>query len=40
MHDKYNTTLEFNELTTEKFSARLAQANLVKKIDFDKKNKL
>ena len=45
-HDqpKYITTQEFNKLTSEKFAARLAQANLtsknviayfVKKTDFD-----
>ena len=43
--DKYITTQEFNKLTSEKFSARLKQANLaskndianfVKKTDFDK----
>ena len=38
-HDKYITTLEFNKLTTESFSARLAQANLVAKTDFDDKLK-
>ena len=36
-HDKYITTLEFNKLTTENFKARLAQANLVTKTDFDDK---
>ena len=30
-HDKYSTTPEFNELTAEKFAARLAQADLVTK---------
>ena len=34
-HDKYITTSEFNHLPTENFAARLAQANLVTKIDFD-----
>ena len=43
-HDKYITTQEFNEVTSENFTARLEQANLaskndivnfVKKIDFD-----
>ena len=34
-HDKYLTTPEFNKLTTEKFAARLAQANLITKKDFD-----
>ena len=36
-HDKYITTPEFNKLTTENFRARLAQADLVKKTDFDTK---
>ena len=36
-HDKYITTSEFNKLTTENFAARLAQANLVTKTDFDTK---
>ena len=36
-HDKYITTSEFNKLTTENFKARLVQANLVTKIDFDDK---
>ena len=36
-HDKYITTQEFNKLTTEKFAARLAQANLLSKTDFDYK---
>ena len=36
-HDKYFTTSEFNKLTTENFTARLAQANLVTKTDFDAK---
>ena len=34
-HDKYITTLEFNKLTVENFIARLAQANLASKSDFD-----
>ena len=43
-HDKYITTPKFNKLTTKRFAARIAQANLasqnditavVKKIDFD-----
>ena len=47
-HDKYVTTQEFNKLTSKKFTARLAQANLaskndianfVKKTDFDNKLK-
>ena len=36
-HDKYITTSEFNKLTTENFAAKLAQANLVTKTDFDNK---
>ena len=36
-HDKYITTPEFNKLTTENFAARLAQANLATKTDFDNK---
>ena len=38
-HDEYATTSEFNKLTTETFKARLAQANLVRKTDFDAKLK-
>ena len=38
-HEKYNTTPEFNRLTTENFKARLAQANLTTKKDFDTKFK-
>ena len=47
-HDKYITTQEFNKLTSENFTARLKQANLlsksdifnfVKKTDFDNKIK-
>ena len=38
-HEKYITTPEFNKLTTENFEARLAQANLVTKTDFDDKLK-
>ena len=34
-HDKYITSLEFNKLTTENFNARLAQASLITKTDFD-----
>ena len=34
-HDKYITTSEFNVLTASVFNARLAQANLVTKADFD-----
>ena len=36
-HDKYIMTPEFNKLTGENFAARLAQANLVTKTDFDTK---
>ena len=36
-HTKYITSQEFNKLTAEKFRARLKQANLVSKIDFDNK---
>ena len=36
-HDKYLTTPEFNKLKAENFPARLAQANLVTKTDFDSK---
>ena len=32
---KYITTQEFNKLTTENFAARLRQADLVNKTDFD-----
>ena len=34
-HGKYITTPEFNKLTAENFAARLVQANLKTKIDFD-----
>ena len=36
-HDKYITTPEFNKLTAGSFVARLKQANLVTKTDFDNK---
>ena len=36
-HAKYITTQEFNKLTAENFPARLTQANLVSKTDFDNK---
>ena len=36
-HGKYITTSEFNKLTTEIFTARLTQAHLVTKKDFDDK---
>ena len=34
-HDKYITTPEFNKLAADVFNARLAQANLITKTDFD-----
>ena len=34
-HDKYITTPDFNTLTADGFIARLAQANLITKADFD-----
>ena len=34
-HDKYIDTSEFNKLATDVFNARLAQANLITKADFD-----
>ena len=36
-HDKYIDTSEFNTLATNVFNARLAQANLITKTDFDSK---
>ena len=36
-HDKYITTREFNKLTTENFKARLKQADLITKTEFDTK---
>ena len=36
-HDKYITIPEFNKLTAENFAAKLVQANLVTKTDFDNK---
>ena len=36
-HGKYITTPEFNKLTTENVKARLTQANLITKTDFDAK---
>ena len=36
-HDKCITTPEFNKLTAEWFAARLKQANLMTKPDFDNK---
>ena len=34
-YNKYITTPKFNKLTAENFAARLKQANLVTKTDFD-----
>ena len=36
-HDKYVATSEFNTLAADVFNARLAQANLITKTDFDTK---
>ena len=36
-HEKYITTPEFNTLAASVFNARLAQANLITKTDFDAK---
>ena len=36
-HDKYIDTSEFNKLVADFFNARLAQANLITKTDFDTK---
>ena len=36
-HDQYITTPEFNTLTAIVFNARLAEANLITKTDFDAK---
>ena len=36
-HDKYITTPELNTLVASIFNARLAQANLITKTDFDAK---
>ena len=36
-HEKYITTTEFNELAAESFAARLKQADLKNKTDFDNK---
>ena len=38
-HDKYITIPEFNKLLAEVFDARLKQADLVPKTDFDDKLK-
>ena len=37
-HDKYITTPEFNTLAANAFNARLSQANLITKTDFDAKS--
>ena len=37
LYDKYITTPEFHKLIAENFTARLKQANLLTKPDFDKK---
>ena len=34
-HDKYIDTLEINKLTADAFNARIAQANLITKTEFD-----
>ena len=36
-HDKYITTPKFNTLAADVFNARIAQANLITKTDFDAK---
>ena len=36
-HDKYIDTSEFNKLAVDSFNARLAQASLIRKTDFDAK---
>ena len=36
-HDKYIDTSEFNTLVVDVFNARIAQANLIRKTDFDAK---
>ena len=36
-HDKYIDTSEFNKLVADVFNARLVQANLITKTDFDAK---
>ena len=36
-HDKYINTSEFNKLAVDVFNARIAQANLITKADFDDK---
>ena len=36
-HDKYSDTQEFNKSTADVFNARIAQANLITKTEFDAK---
>ena len=36
-HDKYIDTQKFNRLAADNFNARIAQANLITKTDFDAK---
>ena len=36
-HDKYIDTSEFNKLATDVFNAKIVQANLITKTDFDSK---
>ena len=36
-HDKFIDTQEFNKLAADVFNARIAQANLINKTDFDAK---
>ena len=36
-HDKYIATQEFNKLAADVFNAKIAQANLITKTDFDDK---
>ena len=38
-HDKYIDTSDFNKLAVDVFNARIAQANLITKTDFDAKNR-
>ena len=38
-HDKYITTQEFNNLTSENFTARLSKTNLASKNDIERKCK-
>ena len=36
-HDNYTDTPEFNKLAADVFNVRLAEANLIRKTDFDAK---